>query len=446
VLPAQLGPYRIVRQLGAGGMGAVYLAQDTRDGSEVALKVPLLGDAPDAATLARFRREAEVARGIEHPNICRVLDVGQHGALPYFTMPFVEGTPLSKHVGQPGPPAAAVDLVWQLAGALAAMHLRGLMHRDLKPSNVMLRPDGSPVLMDFGLTRRISGTARMTGTGQMIGTPHYMSPEQVRGDRDIGAATDIWSLGVILYELLTGRLPFDVGDNLMALFHQIFSVPPAAPSTICAALSPELERICLKALAKEAPQRHAAMADFQASLEAWQRSQSRPGDGGGGTAAQMSVVRRGAAAAGVGGREGGEVSGLWPAGARGGADCTGCRSGAGLAGGGRGAAAGYGNAGARHPTGWAALGKEAGRRHRPGSGSAAIPRRRPLAVAPPGGRYGPARAAEGALHRGRGQGGPAGVGALPGQTGGGRDRPRRRAEDGVRADPAGDVRHGLAQR
>src|SRR5262249_5664837 len=148
---------------------------------------------------------------VKHPNICPIYDVGADGNVHFLVMPLIEGTPLSRLVNtdRPWPPEQAAALVRKLALAVEVMHQRGLIHRDLKPGNVMIQPDGEPVLMDFGLARSFTGqTRQLTATGASVGTPAYMSPEQVLGQKDINPATDIYSLGVIFYELLTGSLPF----------------------------------------------------------------------------------------------------------------------------------------------------------------------------------------------------------------------------------------------
>jgi hypothetical protein len=268
-LPEQFGRYRIVRQLGAGGMGAVYLAEDTLLGRQVALKVPHLTGA-NPAVIERFYREARMAAGVEHPHLCPVYDVGQIDGVHYLTMPFIEGTPLSQKVGadRPWPPRDAIELVRKLAVAIEVMHRRGLIHRDLKPGNVLLRPDGEPVLMDFGLARSFTDqNQRLTGSGVPVGTPAYMSPEQVRGEQAaLGPGTDVYSLGVILYELLTGAVPF-VGP-LHTVFAQILHAAPAPPSAVRPGLGPELDAPCLKALAKNVEDRHGSMAEFAASLSA----------------------------------------------------------------------------------------------------------------------------------------------------------------------------------
>src|SRR5262249_3284808 len=179
VLPPQLGRYRLLRKLGEGGMGTVYLAEDTLLSCSVALKVPHFSEADNSTVIERFRREARAATGLEHPNICPVHDVGQVGGVYYLVMPYVEGTPLSRlcRGEEPVPLERAVALVRRAAEAVAVLHRRGIIHRDLKPGNIMIRPDGEPVLMDFGLARSfISMSRRLTATGTGLGTPAYVSP------------------------------------------------------------------------------------------------------------------------------------------------------------------------------------------------------------------------------------------------------------------------------
>ncbi len=270
-LPESFGRYRILRKLGEGGMGAVYLAEDTRLGRRVALKVPHFTADDGPAVVERFYREARVAAGIDHPNLCPVHDVDEHGGVHYLTMPFIEGTTLSRRLAWEGawPSGRAARLAATVARAVDALHARGIIHRDLKPHNIMVRPDGEPVVMDFGLARSLAASRRLTEKGQVLGTPSYMSPEQVRGQKELGPATDVYSLGVIFYQLLTGRVPFE-GD-VMAVFAQILHADPEPPSRLRPGLDARVEAICLRALAKRPEDRFPGMAAFAAALEEYAR-------------------------------------------------------------------------------------------------------------------------------------------------------------------------------
>jgi hypothetical protein len=265
-LGEEFGRYRIVRPLGSGGMATVYLAEDTILGRRVALKVPQLESADD---IQRFQREARVAATLNHPNLCGVHDVGVHEGVHYLTMPYVEGLTLKQRLDTEGKPsmAEAVEWIYRLALAMQVLHEHGLVHRDLKPANILLRHGREPVVTDFGLARAFGGDAmRLTQTGAPLGTPAYMSPEQIRADaKAIGPATDVYSLGVILYELLTGQLPFK-SATLESLYFQIFSVPPPPPSDAWPELGTALDPVCAKALAKEPAERFATMAEFAAAL------------------------------------------------------------------------------------------------------------------------------------------------------------------------------------
>ena len=268
-LPERFGRYRILRKLGAGGMGAVYLAEDTRLGRKVALKVPHFTADEDATVIDRFYREGRMAASIEHPNLCPVYDVGEIDGVHYLTMPYIEGTPLSRlvHGEQPWPPTQAAALMRQMALAVNALHQRGVIHRDLKPANVLLRSDGAPVLMDFGLARSFTAQSRrLTATGAAVGTPVYMSPEQIIGDpRAIGPGTDIYSLGVILYELVTGVIPFE--GPLAAVYGQILHATPPPPSSYWPGLDSWVDAVCRRAMARRPEDRFATAGDFAAALE-----------------------------------------------------------------------------------------------------------------------------------------------------------------------------------
>jgi formylglycine-generating enzyme required for sulfatase activity len=270
-VPAQLGRYRILSKLGQGGMGAVYLAEDTLLSRRVAVKVPHFTPDDGPGVVERFHREARAAAAIDHPHLCPVHDFGEVGGVHFLVMPYIEGMPLSRLIGadNPWPPARAAALVRQLALAVEALHQRGLIHRDLKPSNVLIRPDGSPVLMDFGLARSFSEQGRrLTQTGAALGTPAYMAPEQILGEsKTIGPATDVYEMGVILYELLTGGLPF-VGP-FAAVYGQILHAQPEPPSARRPGLDAALDAVCLKALAKKPAERFASMAAFAEALVPW---------------------------------------------------------------------------------------------------------------------------------------------------------------------------------
>jgi serine/threonine-protein kinase len=281
-LPAAFGRYRLLRKLGEGGMGAVFLAEDTRLKRQVALKVPRLDAELDRTVIDRFEREAQVAAGIDHPNLCPVHDVGEIDGTLFLTMPLIDGESLARHTGKPWPPDKAVALVRRLAGALAVLHGRGVLHRDLKPSNVMLRRGGSPVLMDFGLAHGFHDAAtRLTRDGARIGTPAFMAPEQADGQgRRLSPATDVYGLGVVLYELLTGEVPF-VAPSVEVLLAQILRVPPKPPSVLRPSLPPGLDAVCLKALAKDPARRYVSMAEFAAALDAALASPTGTTDPGG---------------------------------------------------------------------------------------------------------------------------------------------------------------------
>jgi tRNA A-37 threonylcarbamoyl transferase component Bud32 len=277
-LPEQLGRYRILRTLGQGAMGTVYLAHDTQLDRQVALKVPRFTAADGPEVRQRFLTEARAAATIEHPHVCPVYDVGEIDGTPYLTMAYLQGQSLGQLLQARGPLSArqAAALVRQLALALQTAHERGIIHRDLKPSNVMIKARGEPVLLDFGLARRLrQGDIRLTHSGQPLGSPAYMSPEQVAGAVAVmGPGCDIYSLGVILYQMLTGRLPFD--GPLAEVLGQIVTQQPVPPSKYRPALDPRLDAVCLKALSKEVAGRYATMRDFAAALGSWLRESRSP--------------------------------------------------------------------------------------------------------------------------------------------------------------------------
>jgi class 3 adenylate cyclase len=275
----RLGRYDVLRPLGTGGMATVYLARDTDLDRLVALKVPHLEARFNPQVLERFQREARAAALLRHPNICPVFDAGRIEGIPYLTMAYIEGRTLAVEMDRyrADGPEAVVALVHTLALALADAHSQGVIHRDLKPSNVMITPEGAPVLMDFGLARRVGQVEeRLTQEGLALGTPAYMPPEQVSGDVDaMGPASDIYSLGVILYELLTGQLPFT--GSVTAVLAQIVHDNPPRPAQIIRGLDLGLDRICTIALAKAPGDRYASMPDLAEAMAAWREGPGRAG-------------------------------------------------------------------------------------------------------------------------------------------------------------------------
>jgi hypothetical protein len=273
-LPETFGRYRIRRVLGEGGMGRVYLAHDTQLDRPVALKVPRFGAGADAQLVERFYREARIAATFTHPHLCPVHDVGQTNGIHYLTMPFLQGRPMSAWLQQEGrlPATTAARFAALVARALHVAHQAGVLHRDLKPANVMVNERGEPVVMDFGLARRRApGDARMTAAGALLGTPPYLPPEQITGDPEaLGPACDVYSLGVMLYEMLTRRRPFEGAPHQMlrGTLHQ----QPEPPSRHRPGLDPRLDQICLTALVKEPGERFASMEAFAAALDEYLRA------------------------------------------------------------------------------------------------------------------------------------------------------------------------------
>ncbi len=272
--PASIGPYPVRRKLGEGAFGVVYLCHDDDLDRDVAVKVLRAAALGSEKHSQRFLREAKVVAKMLHGNIVPVYQLGRHEGGYFIASAFIPGRPLADAVPEEGmDPVRAVRLTVQLVEALDYAHERGVMHRDVKPSNAMLvEKDGQDTLylMDFGLAGLLdSGDARMTKDNTVMGTPAYMPPEQARGAvKEVGPASDQYSAGVVLYELLTGRLPFEAG-SIHALIYAVINTPPSPPSSCRAGLDPNLEAICLRALAKKPEERFGSCREFAEALRNW---------------------------------------------------------------------------------------------------------------------------------------------------------------------------------
>lgn len=263
------GKYRVAKLLGEGAMGAVYLATDTQLDRSVALKIPKLVGSDPAAVHDRFLREAKAVATIQHPNICPIYEYGDIAGQTYLAMAFIKGAPLTRYLrsGKPIPQRQACLLVRKLALALQEAHTSGVIHRDLKPANIMIDRRKEPIVMDFGLARRDRhDDTRLTQTGAFIGTPAYTSPEQIRNEPGtVGPKTDIYALAVILYELLTGVLPFE-GTTMASVLGQILADDPQSPRSRNPDVSETVNAICMRAMAKNPDDRFESMAAFAGSL------------------------------------------------------------------------------------------------------------------------------------------------------------------------------------
>lgn len=263
----QLGIYRIVAPLGEGGMAAVYKAYQPGMDRYVALKILPRHFASDPQFVARFKQEAQVLAKLQHPHILPVFDFGEAEGYTYIVMPFIEsGTLIDLLKGQPLPLQKIRRIVSQLGDALDYAHSRGLVHRDVKPSNVLLDERGNCLLTDFGLAKIVEGSMNLTTSGAVLGTPAYMSPEQGLGQTPDGRS-DIYSLGVILYEMATGRAPFKAETPMAVVIKHIHD-PLPMPSTINPKLPDSIERVILKAMSKESADRYATAAEMVKAIQA----------------------------------------------------------------------------------------------------------------------------------------------------------------------------------
>ncbi len=258
------GRYAVKRRIGAGGMAEVYCADDLQLGRKVALKVLYPRFAEDEEFLERFRREASSAAGLQHQNVVSVYDRGEVGDTAYIAMEYVDGRTLKTIVTEEGPlePARAIELTAQILRAARFAHRRGVIHRDFKPHNVIVDAQDNAKVTDFGIAR--AGASDMTQTGSIMGTAQYLSPEQAQG-LPVTGQSDLYSIGILLFELLTGRVPFE-GDSAVAIALKQVSETPPAPSVLNPAVSPALDRVVLRALEKEPAGRFADADEFAAAL------------------------------------------------------------------------------------------------------------------------------------------------------------------------------------
>ncbi len=278
-----LGHYKIVRRLGAGGMGVVYEAEDLKLGRHVALK--MLSGTPDPAALERFWREARAASALNHPGICILYEINESESQPFLVMELLEGQSLDRLYGHQAVPLNRLaELGVQIADALDAAHRKGILHRDIKPANIFVTRSGQTKILDFGLARfddrassdtadtRLSDRHLLTTPGSTLGTIAYMSPEQARGE-PLDNRSDVFSLGVVLYEMGTGKHPFE-GTTTAVVFDKLLNYIPAAPISINSELPAEFEAIVNKALEKDRDLRYQSAADLRADLRRMQRTSS----------------------------------------------------------------------------------------------------------------------------------------------------------------------------
>lgn len=275
-LPYRLGDYLLTEEVGRGGMGIVYRARQESLGRLVAVKLILRGVLASEADQLRFRSEAEAVAQIDHPGVVPIHEVGQHDGQLFFSMPFVEGETLAARLARgPLPDREAARLVRDAARAIESAHHKGVLHRDLKPANILLDSEGRVHVTDFGLAKRLGDSAvpSLTMTGAILGTPSYMAPEQAAGSRgDVGPVTDVYSLGAILYALVTGRPPFQ-GPTSVDTVLQLLEQDPAPPRVLNRRVDRDLEMIILRCLQKPTELRYNSAGALAADLDAFLRSE-----------------------------------------------------------------------------------------------------------------------------------------------------------------------------
>jgi WD40 repeat protein/predicted Ser/Thr protein kinase len=264
-LPSRIGPFTVISELGHGGMGVVYLAEQPALRRLVALKVIRHGVNATPGEIARFLAEAEAVARLQHPNIVQIHEVGEQDGVYYLVLEYVDGGSLDRQLaGTPREPRSTAGMIETLARAVHHAHGRGILHRDLKPANVLVDAQGQPKITDFGMAKSLQGDSGLTASGQVLGTPSYIAPEQASGKHgEITPAVDVYGLGALMYEMLTGRPPFK-GATPLSTLEQVVSQEPVAPSRFQRHISRDLETICLKCLEKQPSRRYAtaeALAD-----------------------------------------------------------------------------------------------------------------------------------------------------------------------------------------
>ncbi|HZY43322.1 MAG TPA: serine/threonine-protein kinase, partial [Anaerolineae bacterium] len=271
-----VGPYQIMGQLGSGGMATVYKAYHAALDRYVAIKVLHPAFKQDANFLSRFQREARIVAKLEHPHIVPVYDFNEHAGQPYLVMRFIDGETLKARLVQGDLPFSEIVRILNPTGdALAYAHAQGVLHRDVKPSNILLTPDSGVFLADFGLARIAQAGESTLSQDSLLGTPQYISPEQAQGRSDLDVRTDVYSLGVVMYELLLGRVPYQA-DTPYAVIHDHIYTPLPLPRSIKPALSESLERVLLKALAKDREDRFSSVNELILAFD--QGMQSAPSE------------------------------------------------------------------------------------------------------------------------------------------------------------------------
>src|SRR5487761_1299187 len=268
------GRYELINQIARGGMAEVYLAHDLLLDRPVALKVLFSELSSDSAFVARFRREAQAAANLSHPNIVPIFDWGEADATYFIVMEYVDGEALSSIIRTQAPLAGAqaASIASDIAKALAYAHRHGVVHRDVKPGNVLISADGQVKVTDFGIARATGADEQVTQTGLVMGTATYFSPEQAQG-LEVDGRSDIYSLGVVLYEMVTGRAPF-TGETPVAIAYQHVREQPAAPRSINPAIPSALEAIILQAMAKLPAERFRSADEMRADLDRFVRGQT----------------------------------------------------------------------------------------------------------------------------------------------------------------------------